>query len=59
MRWIQRIGLSAVVAALAAWFLVVNGIFADEDALLVFGIVGGLMILLRPDRIFHHEPQQP
>ncbi|MBQ5947532.1 hypothetical protein [Massilia sp. ST3] len=57
MRWIQRIGLSAGVAAAAVWFLVLNGIFADEDALLVFGIIGGLMVLLRPDRIFHHKPR--
>ena len=57
MRWIQRIGLSAGIAAVAAWFLVVNGIFADDDARVVFGIIAGLMILLRPDRIFHHKPQ--
>jgi len=42
---------------MAAWFLVVNGIFADDDALVVFGIIGGVMMLLRPDRMFHHKPQ--
>ena len=57
MRWIERIGLSAGIAAMAAWFLVVNGIFADDDALVVFGIIGGVMMLLRPDRMFHHKPQ--
>lgn len=57
MRWIQRIGLSAGIAAAAVWFLVVNGIFAHEDVPVVFSIIGGLMVLLRPDRIFHHKPQ--
>ena len=56
MRWIQRIGLSAGIAAVAVWFLVVNGIFAHEDIPAVFGIVGGVMVLLRPDRIFGHKP---
>ncbi|MBQ5941445.1 MULTISPECIES: hypothetical protein [unclassified Massilia] len=57
MRWIERIGLSAGIAAVAVWFLVVNGIFACDDIPVVFGIIAGFMILLRPDRIFQRKPQ--
>lgn len=56
MRWIQRIGLSAAIAAAAVGFLVVEGIFADEDAMALFAVIASLMLLMRPERFFHPKP---
>lgn len=56
MRWIQRIGLSAAIAAAAVGFLVVEGIFAAEDAMALFAVIASLMLLMRPERFFHPAP---
>jgi ribosomal protein S3 len=55
MRLIQRVVLSAGVAGFAVVFLIANSIFATEDALKLFGIIGVLMMLMRPERIFRHQ----
>lgn len=55
MRLIQRVMLSAGVAGIAVAFLIANGIFASEDGLALFGVVGLLMMLMRPERFFRHQ----
>lgn len=57
MRLIQRVMLSAGIAGIAVAFLVANGIFASEDGLALFGVVGLMMMLMRPERIFRHQIQ--
>lgn len=57
MRLIQRVMLSAGIASIAVAFLVINSIFAKEDAPALFSVIGLLMMLMRPERIFHPQVQ--